>query len=168
MTVRCLRPALLLLLLPLTACATGDLTGYPTLEQREFERRASVVVAAPVTPPVPEPVSATLEQALVALGRDADAGEAAFRAALGEARALAGGLNAAVGSEGWAVAQRALSRAEAARAPTTLALAELDRLSIEQGDRGDVVGLDAVAAVQARVAALVAAQEQAMAALSGG
>ena len=167
MMARCAHSVLLLSALLLAACATGDMTGYPTLEQRPFERRANVVTAVPVAPAVPEPVSATLAQALTALGRDADAGEAAFRAALGEARAVSAGLTAAVGSENWAVAQRALSRAEAARGPTTLALAELDRLSIAQGDQGDIAGLDAVAAVQARVAALVAGQERALAGLGG-
>lgn len=146
----------------LAACATGDMAGYPTLETRPVERRASVP-PPPLVAPVPPPVSATMEQVLLALARDADAGEAAFRAALAEVRATASGLNAAVGSEEWAVAQRALSRADTARAPTRLALAELDRIAIEQADQGGPV--DAVAAVQARVAALVAGQDATLAGL---
>ncbi len=154
----------LLLIAPmlLAACATGDMADYPSLATRPVERQANVPPAPPVVP-VPEPVSATLEQALVALARDADAGDGAFQTALAEARSLASGLGAAAGSEQWAIAQRALSRADAARGPTLLALAELDRILIEQADRGGAV--DAVAAVQARVAALVAGQERALAGL---
>jgi hypothetical protein len=101
----------------------------------------------------PEPVSATLEEAIRALGADADRGDAAFRAALAENRAeVVAGQGAAVGSEAWAVAQRALSRIEATRAPTTLALAELDRLVVTQAESPQL------AAQQSRVAALVAAQ----------
>lgn len=148
----------------LAACATGDMADYPTLETRPVERRATVP-PPPVVTPVPPPVSATLEQALVALARDADAGEAAFRAALAEAQATASGLTAAAGSEQWAVAQRALSRADTARAPTRLALAELDRIAIEQADQGGNV--DAVSMVQSRVAALVAQQDAALAGLGG-
>lgn len=151
----------------LTGCATGDMADYPSLAQRPIERQANVP-PAPVTAPVPEPVSATLAEALRGLAADADRGEIAFQAALVEAREAAEtGRSAAVGSEAWAQAQLALSRAEAARAPTTLALAELDRLMVVQGDAGDVAGLGAIAAVQARVAALAAAQEQALAGLSG-
>jgi hypothetical protein len=152
----------------LTGCATGDMADYPSLAQRPIERQANVP-PAPVTASVPEPVSATLAEAIRALASDADRGETAFQSALGEARSAgAAGRGAAVGSEAWAQAQLALSRAEAARAPTTLALAELDRLLVVQGDEGNVAGLDAIATEQARVAALVAAQERVLAGLSGG
>lgn len=152
------------MLLPLAACATGDMADYPSLAQRPVERRLAVP-PPPVVAPEPVPVSATLEQALAALLRDAQTGDAAFRAALAEFRPVAAGLAAAPGSEEWAVAQRALSRADIARGPTRLALAELDRLAIDQLQQGGAA--DAVAAVQAEVAALVAEQNRAMAALGG-
>ena len=47
------------------------------------------------------------------------------------ARARVSGAGAA-GSEGWIEAQQAISRLEAARAPTVTALAGLDRLAIER------------------------------------
>ena len=163
----------ILLLSPLIAatalagCATGDMADYPSLAQRPIERQATVP-PAPATAPVPQLVSATLAEAIRALASDADRGETAFRTALGEARSAgATGRGAAVGSEAWAQAQLALSRAEAARAPTTLALAELDRLMVVQGDEGNVAGLDAIATEQARVTALVAGQERALAGLGG-
>lgn len=150
----------------LTGCATGDMADYPSLAQRPIERQANVP-PAPVTPPVPEPISATLAEAIRALASDADRGETAFQSAMGEARSTsAAGRGAAVGSEAWAQAQLALSRAEAARAPTTLALAELDRLLVVQGDAGDVAGLDAIATEQARVAALVTVQDRVLAGLT--
>lgn len=159
----------LLLAVPmaLSACATGDVADYPSLARRPVERSASVVTAQPVTAPIPDPVSATLAEAIRALAKDADRGQTAFQTALIEARAAsAAGRSATVGSEPWAQAQLTLSRTEAARAPTTLALAELDRLLVLQSDRGNVAGLDAIAAEQARVAALVAGQERVLAGLS--
>jgi hypothetical protein len=50
------------------------------------------------------------------------------------------------------VAQRALSRIDAARAASTLALAELDRLVVTQPESSEL------SAQQSRVATLVAAQ----------
>ncbi len=134
------------------ACATPDAGLYPSLERRAIERRASVPPAPPVVA-VPEPVSATLSAALAALEADAVRGEAAFRAALPAARAARAG-GEATGSEAWAQANVALSRLDAARAPTLLALAELDRLGLDS----EGAALEAVAALQARVAALVAGQ----------
>lgn len=152
------------MMLPLAACATGDMADYPSLAQRPVERRLAVPPPPDVVPE-PAPASATLEQALAALLRDAQAGDATFRAALAQVRPVAGGLAAAAGSEEWAVAQRALSRADIARGPTRLALAELDRLAIDQAQLDGAV--EAVAAVQAQVAALVAEQNRALAALGG-
>ena len=68
---------------------------------------------------------------LVALARR---GERDFDAAFGAAQAAAGRAGAQ-GSESWIAAQEALSRLEAARAETTRALADLDRLAIDRADR---------------------------------
>jgi len=139
--------------LVLTACAPAVTADYPSLARRPVERSATVVPSTPAAPTPPAPVSATLAEAIRGLGNDADSGEAAFRAALTETQAaVAAGRGAAVGSEAWSVAQRALSRLEAVRAPTTLALAELDRLVVTQPESAEL------AAQQVRVAALVAAQ----------
>lgn len=162
------RLAALAAALALSGCATGDVADYPSLAQRPVERQANVPPAPTAVVAVPEPVSATLAEAIRALAGDADRGEAAFQSALGEARTVAGaGRGAAVGSEAWAQAQMSVSRLEAARGPTTLALAELDRLVVQQGDGGNGVVPEALTAEQARVAALVAAQDAVVAGLSG-
>ena len=145
--------AALPILAMLAGCATAPAGDYPSLERRVVERSATVAPSQPAAPAPPPPVSATLAEAIRALGADADRGEAAFRSALEENRgAVNAGRGAAVGSEEWAVAQRALSRIDAARAPATLALAELDRLVVTQPESPEL------GAQQLRVAALVAAQ----------
>lgn len=155
--------AALPIVLTLSGCATAPVGDYPSLQRRPIERSATVVPSHPSTVQPPAPVSATLEEAIRALGADADRGDAAFRAALAESRAVVvAGQGAPVGSEGWAVAQRALSRIEATRAPTTLALAELDRLVVTQPESPEL-GVQ-----QLRVAALVAAQAALISALSDG
>lgn len=155
--------------LVLAGCAAVDHGDYPSLARRPVERQLSVVPGVPATAPIPEPVSTTLAEAIAALGRDADSGNAAFRTALDEARPLVeAARGAAVGSEAWAVGQRGFSRLEAARGPTTLALSELDRLALERLDAGDSSGADALAVQQARVTALVAAQDAVLASLSAG
>ena len=158
MTRALLLPALAATAL-LSACASVDNSDYPSLARRLSERSATVPPAPPVEP-TPEPVSATVEQAIAGLGADADRGEAAFRAALPETeRLVAAGRGAATGTENWAVAQRALSRLIAARGPSTLALAELDRLTVEQMDGGHIAAADALTTQQARIGALVNAQQ---------
>jgi hypothetical protein len=137
----------------LSACATADAGDFPSLNRRPVERQVSVAPSTPASSPVPAPVSATLVEAIRTLGADADRGEQAFRAALAANGAdVAAGRGAAAGGENWAVAQRAYSRIESSRAPTTMALAELDRLLLTQPNSADLT------AQQARVAALVDAQ----------
>jgi hypothetical protein len=165
-------PKSFLLMAPLTAllggCASVNPGNYPSLERRPIESRANAVASAPTTATIPSVVSATLAEALAALGADADRGEAAFRAALADSRAtIAAGRGAAVGSERWALGESALSRVAVARGPTTLALAELDKLAIDADNRDDLTALAAIAGVQGRVLAMVSAQDQALAALGG-
>jgi hypothetical protein len=162
----------LLIITPLIAllggCTSVNPGNYPSLERRPIESRANAVAAAPTVAIEPTVVSATLVEALAALGGDADRGEAAFRAALADSRAtIAAGRGAAVGSESWALAERALSRVAIARGPTTLALAELDKLAIDADNRDDLAALAAIAGEQGRVMALVAAQDEVLAGLSG-
>lgn len=150
-----------------SGCASVDTSEYPSLARRPIERQAGVVAPVPAAPAPPAMVSATLADAIRGLARDADSGETAFRAAIVPARAaIAGGQGAAAGSEGWAQAQMALSRIDAARAPTTFALAELDRLALQAADTGDSAGMAALSAEQARVAALAAEQARVLDALS--
>ena len=143
----------------LSGCAAGDVSSYPSLAIRPVERRLIVAPSIPAALP-PAVVSASLAEAIAALGRDADGGETAFRAALADARPLiAAARGAAVGSEQWAEGQRAMSRAETARGPTTLALSELDRLAQDQLAAGGNAAAEALGVQQARVAALASAQQ---------
>ena len=161
--------ALAMLALAVTGCTTGDMSDYPSLARRPVERQANVVAPTPATPPVPAPVTASLAEAIRALARDADSGEAAFRAALASGRsAIEGGRGAATGSESWSQAHLMLSRVDAARGPTGFALAELDRLAVQAEDAGDASALSALAAEQTRVAAMVAAQQRSIDALLAG
>ncbi len=157
------RIAAALMALPLalaaSGCAAVDQGSFPSLAQRAVERQASSVASQPATPPIPAPATATVEQAIRGLAQDANGGETAFRAALTLNReSVLAGRGASMGSEGWAVAERALSRIDAARAPTLFALAELDRLVITQADAGNSSAVAALSAEQARVAALSEAQ----------
>lgn len=155
--------AMLLPLLLLSGCAPAVMADYPSLARRQVEQSAAVVPSTPAAPEPPAMVSATLAEAIRALGADADRGEAAFRGALGETQGMvAAARGAEIGSESWAVAQRALSRLEAVRGPTTLALAELDRLSVTETESAELT------AQQARVASLVATQEAIVGALADG
>ncbi len=160
--------ALAALGLGISGCATGDMSEYPSLARRAVERQATVA-PTPSPAPLPGPVTATLAEAIRGLARDADAGEAAFRAALASGRStIESGRGAALGSENWSQAQLILSRVDVARGPTTFALAELDRLAVQAGDAGDVSAQAALGAEQARVTALVAAQQRVIDALLAG
>lgn len=154
-----------LLALLLSGCAATDMSAFPSLAPRAIERQVAVVTPTPA-PAVPEPVSATLVQAIAALGADANAGETAFRAELNTGRAaIIAGAGAAEGNERWAAAEMARSRLEAARGPSVFALAELDQLAIAETETGHDDAVALIAGEQARVAALVRAQAEVMAAL---
>ncbi|MEQ1509266.1 MAG: hypothetical protein ABL909_02540 [Sphingopyxis sp.] len=149
-----------------SACTAVDMSTFPSLARRPIEQRADVAPASAPSAPAPELVSATLTEAIRALARDADAGDAAFQASLGANRAMiSAGRGALGGSEAWARAEMAYSRLEAAHGPTVFALAELDRLAIDAGAAGHEASAVLIAREQARVAALVEAQIQILRAL---
>lgn len=150
----------LLALAGLAACAAPG--PYPSLALREAER----VYAAgdPVAPPPVVPDRPGIEarvQALVAAGRAADRG---FETALAAARPLAGRAGGA-GSESWIAAQQAVSRAEAARAATVRALADMDRLAIDEAR--EPLSADDYARLTAGVAALQTLADRQQQALDG-
>jgi hypothetical protein len=117
----------LLLAGALAGCAPNG--QFPSLEPRAIEREDPL--AEPVrTPPVIASDPALPARAAELLA-EARRGEGEFEAALGAASAAARRAGAP-GSESWVVAQQQISRAEAARAPTSTALAELDRLATER------------------------------------
>jgi hypothetical protein len=102
---------------------------FPSLEPRAIE------LEDPLEEPVRTLPAVAADPALRAraleLLAEARRGDREFEAALGPATAAARSAGAP-GSESWVVAQQAITRAEAARAPTMQALAELDRLAAER------------------------------------
>jgi len=119
--------------------------------------------------PVPETpmqtrASADLVQQLGALVAEAVAGDSAFQAAAANAERLAGSAGAPE-SEGWIVAQQALSAAVAARAPVTRALGEVDALAATRIQRlGGISAADmaAIRAASVRVAEIDAREAAAI------
>ena len=102
------------------------------------------------------PVSPSLASRLADLVAQARSGDAAFANAAADAERLAGSSGAPQ-SEGWMVAQEALTAAIAARAPTTMALAEIDSIGAMalQGQGGIAPNdLAAIKAASAEVGAM--------------
>ena len=115
--------------------ATATLSGCtvpggtpPSLMPRAAE---AIDPRVPVVRPMNDrPVDPALAGKLAALVSEARGGEAAFRPAAAEAERLAGAAGPAH-SDSWVVAQEALSRAVAARAPTARALGDIDALGAD-------------------------------------
>jgi hypothetical protein len=158
-----------LAVLTLAGCATVDTGDYPSLARRSIELRVNAAAPSVEQPALPEPATADFATALAGLDGDATRGETAFRAALGAAeQAVAGARGSARESEAWVVAQIAISRLDAARAPSTLALAEVDRLVQARALAGEAAGAAELTALQTRVAALVTGQSAMLDRLLGG
>jgi hypothetical protein len=101
----------------------------PSLQPRAAE---AIDPRVPIVRPANDrPVDPALASRLAELVRQARAGDAAFRAAAEQAERLAASAGAPQ-SEGWVVAQQALSAADAARAPTGRALGDIDALGAER------------------------------------
>ena len=114
----------------LAGCVAED--GFPSLAPRPGERDLST--EEPFHPRVPIPDDAALRARIAELRARAAAGDNGFDAVLPAARAAV----AAAGpreSDSWVAAQQALSRLEAARAPTAAALGALDQLLVERADQ---------------------------------
>lgn len=143
----------------LTACATTVDGTYPSLERRAVELRGQVPANRPVVDAPPAEVTVELSAAMAALQGDAARGQAAFAAALPgvEARVRAA-RGASAGSEPWFIAQGALSVLDNARAPSMLALAELDRLVIVATLNSDERQSDIIVQNQSTIAELVNVQ----------
>ena len=124
------RPSpLLLCLVFLAGCAQkGD---FPSLKPRPVERLST---EEPVRPQPVVAADPALDARVADLLAQARRGDAAFEAELPTTRARVSEAGSS-GSETWVVAQQALSRLEAARAPTATALGDLDRLALERAAR---------------------------------
>lgn len=119
------------------------------------------------TAPVAGPADARLASRIAELEQRAQAGAAAFDALVPSAQAAASAAGAQ-GSESWIEAQERLSALVGARAPVSLALADLDAIggaTVEA--RGDVAVADRemLGAASRRVAAIDTAQQETIAAL---
>ena len=127
--------AALAILVPLAAAAAGCAAPgpYPSLAPRPAEK--AYAEDAEERKPTPQPDDPALAREIDRLLAEARAGGADFDSAFPAAQAKAGRAGAA-GSDAWIEAQQALSRLETARARTTAALADLDRLGVERASAG--------------------------------
>jgi hypothetical protein len=124
-------PATLFLLALAAGCAAPG--PYPSLAPRPAEK--AYAEDAEERKPTPQPDDPALAGEIDRLLAAGIAGAAEFDAALPAAQRAARAAGAA-GSDGWIEAQQALSRLEAARARTTAAAADLDRLAVERTSAG--------------------------------
>ena len=122
------------ILVPLLAAAGCAAPGpYPSLAPRPAEK--AYAEDADERRPTPQPDDPALVGEIDRLAAEARAGAADFDSAFPAAQAAAGAAGTS-GSDSWIEAQQALSRLESARARTTAALADLDRLAVERGSAG--------------------------------
>lgn len=154
--------------LTLSACAGGPGAGgpAPSLAKRAVEGRFEVVPPSVAVMP-PGPLPTDLAGRLGRWEADSIAAQQAFafeRDAAASAVAAAAG--APVASERWVVAQQAISRLVAARAPLTEALADIDRLYLERSIDEAVDGLPEVYALREKLADTASAQDAIIQALS--
>jgi hypothetical protein len=154
--------------LSLSACAgaVGDGAPAPSLAHRPVEGRFNVAPpTVAVTPPGPLPTD--LAGRLARWDSDATAAQQAFAAERGNAAALvSAAAGSPVSSERWIVAQQAISRLVAARAPLTGALADIDRLYLDRSIDEAVDGLPDIYALRDRLADTASAQDAIIEALS--
>lgn len=121
-------------LVPLLAAAGCAAPGpYPSLAPRPAEK--AYADDTDERRPTPQPDDPALAAEIERLAAEARAGAAAFDSALPAAQAAAAASGGA-GSDSWIEAQQALSRLESARAQTTAALADLDRVAVERAGAG--------------------------------
>jgi hypothetical protein len=127
-----LRAPLFSLLPALAAAACAAPGPYPSLAPRPAE---TAYTSEDERQPTPQPDDPALGREIDRIAGEARTGAAEFDSALPAAEAAANRAGA-TGSDSWVEAQQALSRVEAARARTTAALADLDRLGVERSSAG--------------------------------
>ena len=151
-----MRSAALLIILLLGACAAPG-GPYPSLQPRAAER---IDPRVPVERPVNDrPVTPALAARLAELIAQAYGGEAAFEPAAAEAERLAANAGAPQ-SEGWTVAQQALSAAIEARGPTASALGDVDALGANALQTQGGIAPNDLAAIQSASAEIGALDER--------
>lgn len=149
----------------LSGCAMSTGEGYPSLAKRPVEGRLDVAPPA-VESEAPGPLPADLVGRLARWGGDSAAAAQAFAAERRVAEPLvSAAAGAAVASEKWVVAQQAISRLQATRAPVSGALADIDRLYLQRSMDETIDGLPDIYALRTNLIAMVAAQDAVLAAL---
>lgn len=152
--------------LSLSGCAAAQGAGAPSLAKRPVEGRLNVAPPPVVVAP-PGPLPDDLAGRLARWESDGAAGQQAFSAERDVAVRLVGAAGGApVASESWVVAQQAISRLVAARAPLTAALGDIDRLYVERSVDEAIDGMPAIYALRDRLAETVATQDAVIEALS--
>ena len=122
------------ILVPLLLAAGCAAPGpYPSLAPRPAEK--AYAEDAEERKPIPQPDDPALAAEIDRLLGAGRAGGAEFDSALPAAQRAATAAGGA-GSDSWIEAQQALSRLESARARTTAAVADLDRLAVERTSAG--------------------------------
>lgn len=150
----------------LSACAAAQNKGAPSLAKRPVEGRFDVAPPAVVVSQ-PGPLPADLGERLARWESDAAVAQQAFAAERNTTVSLvSAAAGAAVASERWVVAQQAISRLTATRAPLTAALADIDRLYIERSVDEAIDGLPDIYALRDRLAEMGSAQDAVLEALS--
>lgn len=159
-------PSAFAALLSLSACAAAQDSAAPSLAKRAVEGRFDVAPPAVVVTP-PGPLPADLGGRLARWEADAAAAQQAFAAERNVAASLVSAAGGApVASERWVVAQQAISRLVATRAPLTGALADIDRLYLDRSVDEAIDGLPEIYALRDRLADLVSGQDAVLEALS--
>jgi hypothetical protein len=145
-----MRRTALLSIAALSACSAPG-GPYPSLQPRAAE---AIDPRVPVVRPVNDrPVTASLAERLGSLVRQAQAGNSAFDSAAAEAERLAAAAGAPQ-SDGWIVAQEALTAAIAARQPTAQALGDIDALAASTLQTQGGIAPNDLAAIQRAQAAV--------------
>lgn len=154
-------------LFSLSACAATESGGAaPSLAKRPVEGRLDVAPPSVVVTP-PGPLPTDLAGRLARWEADSAAAQQAFAAERGPTASLvSAAVGAPVASERWVVAQQAISRLMATRAPLTAALADIDRLYLERSIDEAVDGLPDIYALRGRLADTAAAQDAIIRALA--
>lgn len=159
--------AVLALLAAMLSACTTPAEDYPSLAIRDAERVTGTMQPAAPAPYVPPPTPAAVVDRLGQLAADAAEAHRAFTAEVPAVRtAVAAAQGTEPGGESWARAQVALAGLEAARSRAMIALADLDRLYVDAAI-GETE-LTRIASTRDSVAAQVAEQDAALAALGSG
>ncbi|MFL6858327.1 MAG: hypothetical protein ACJ8EB_10525 [Allosphingosinicella sp.] len=151
----------------LFAASCADDGTFPSLAQRPAEKAYAEERDAPEPAPPAIPEDPALAGRVAAAVAEGEAGRAAFDAAYETAAGVAARAGAR-GSDGWIQAQQALSRAVAAQAQTTKALADLDQLAASRAAAAPMSEADLARLKQgtARVQTIADAQAERVARLA--